>query len=268
MSSVCPLFMVAGIGDGSGPDYLNKVATELNQAGAEALYLTPIHPYRHVEQLLWNRLHHSRSMTTPPIHQKRFLDITKDEIHELVDTDILAAFAFACAALLKFMKLELESTNKVAHTYLHLIEQDSSARAWEIDHKHSCDLPLLWLHSLPNMVNNSTSKFWSEVQVQSEIIGFTSSFPVDPLVALTFIPVSSYLRVLYVDQNTMTITIVLFKTKVPAPQVHGQWIFYFSVDNVVFMGGQRVNLNLVGDPCKIVYNQSRLVNTIVFKGNL
>ncbi|KAG1836144.1 hypothetical protein DFJ58DRAFT_847136 [Suillus subalutaceus] len=80
-------------------------------------------------------------------------------------------------------------------------------------------------------------------------------------------PLSSYLRVLYIDQNTMTITIVLFKTKVPAPQVHGQWMFYFSVDNMVFVGGQRVNLNLVGDPCKIVYNQSRLVNTIVFKGN-
>ncbi|KAG1842269.1 hypothetical protein DFJ58DRAFT_732128 [Suillus subalutaceus] len=51
--------------------------------------------------------------------------------------------------------------------------------------------------------------------------------------ALASFLVSSYLRVLYVDQNTMTITIVFFKTKVPAPQVHSQRIFYFSVDNVV-----------------------------------
>jgi NADP-dependent 3-hydroxy acid dehydrogenase YdfG len=63
MSSIRPLFVVAGIGNGSGtgaatarlfaksgyrvalisrgPEYLNKLATELNQAGAEVLYLTP-----------------------------------------------------------------------------------------------------------------------------------------------------------------------------------------------------------------------------------
>ncbi|KAG1841765.1 hypothetical protein F4604DRAFT_1690254 [Suillus subluteus] len=51
-------------------------------------------------------------------------------------------------------------------------------------------------------------------------------------------------------------------TKVPAPQVHGQQIFYFSVDNVVFMGGQRVNLNLVGNMDLSVLNVARMCKTM------
>ncbi|KAG2108465.1 uncharacterized protein F5147DRAFT_695138 [Suillus discolor] len=113
MSSVRPLFVVAGIGNGTGtgaatarlfaksgyrvalisrgPEYLNKPATEISQAGGEVLI--PIHIAGYG---VW----------------KPFLDITEDEVRESIETNILAAFAFAREALLEFTKLELETANE------------------------------------------------------------------------------------------------------------------------------------------------------------
>ncbi|KAG1903624.1 uncharacterized protein F5891DRAFT_947156, partial [Suillus fuscotomentosus] len=43
---------------------------------------------------------------------KLFLDITEDEVRESIDTNVLAAFAFAREALLEFTKLEFETANE------------------------------------------------------------------------------------------------------------------------------------------------------------
>jgi len=43
---------------------------------------------------------------------KPFLDITEDEVRESIDTNVVAAFAFARAALLEMTKLELETARE------------------------------------------------------------------------------------------------------------------------------------------------------------
>lgn len=142
MSSVRPLFVVAGIGNGTGtgaatarlfaksgyrvalisrgPDYLNKLATELNQAGGEAATF-PLKDYTpaSIKSAFTSLKSHwpSSPLRVAVFNAgygvwKPFLDITEDEIRESIDTNILAAFAFARAALLEFTKLEFETANE------------------------------------------------------------------------------------------------------------------------------------------------------------
>lgn len=142
MSSVRPLFVVAGIGNGTGtgaatarlfaksgyrvalisrgPDYLNKLATELNQAGGEAATF-PLKDYTPASiKSAFSSLksHWPSSPLRVAVFNagygvwKPFLDITEDEVRESIDTNILAAFAFARAALLEFTKLEFETANE------------------------------------------------------------------------------------------------------------------------------------------------------------
>ncbi|KAG2136032.1 hypothetical protein DEU56DRAFT_887740 [Suillus clintonianus] len=142
MSSVRPLFVVAGIGNGSGtgaatarlfaksgyrvalisrgPEHLNKLATELNQSGGEAATF-PIKDYTPASiQSAFASLksHWPSSPLRVAVFNagygvwKPFLDITEDEVRESIDTNIVAAFAFARATLLEFTKLELETASE------------------------------------------------------------------------------------------------------------------------------------------------------------
>lgn len=142
MSSVRPLFVVAGIGNGTGtgaatarlfaksgyrvalisrgPDYLSKLATELNQAGGEAATF-PLKDYTPASiksAFASLKSHWPSSPLRVAVFNagygvwKPFLDITEDEVRESIDTNVLAAFAFARAALLEFTKLELETANE------------------------------------------------------------------------------------------------------------------------------------------------------------
>ncbi|KAG2108453.1 uncharacterized protein F5147DRAFT_753378 [Suillus discolor] len=110
MSSVRPLFVIAGIGNGTaatarlfaksgyrvalfsrGPDYLSKLAAEINQAGGEAAAF-PLNDY-----------------TTASIRSAfAFLK----QVRESIDTNILVAFAFAREVLLEFTKLWSETANE------------------------------------------------------------------------------------------------------------------------------------------------------------
>jgi NAD(P)-dependent dehydrogenase (short-subunit alcohol dehydrogenase family) len=142
MSSIRPLFVVAGIGNGSGtgaatarlfaksgyrvalisrgPEYLNKLATELNQAGAEAAAfpLADYTPGSIKSAFASIKSHWPSSPLRVAVFNagygiwKPFLEITEDEVRESIDTNILAAFAFSRAALLEFTKLDLETANE------------------------------------------------------------------------------------------------------------------------------------------------------------
>ncbi|KAG1822408.1 hypothetical protein EV424DRAFT_1644109 [Suillus variegatus] len=142
MSSVRPLFVVAGIGNGSGtgaatarlfaksgyrvalisrgPEYLNKLATEISQAGGEAAAF-PLNDYTTPSiksAFAALKSHWPSSPLRVAVFNagygvwKPFLDITEDEVRESIDTNILAAFAFSREALLEFTKLELETANE------------------------------------------------------------------------------------------------------------------------------------------------------------
>ncbi|KAG2159409.1 uncharacterized protein EDB93DRAFT_1275270 [Suillus bovinus] len=142
MSSVRPLFVVAGIGNGTGtgaatarlfaksgyrvalisrgPDYLNKLATEINQAGGEAAPF-PLKDYTTASiksAFASLKSHWPSSPLRVAVFNagygvwKPFLNITEDEVRESIDTNILAAFAFARETLLEFTKLDFETADE------------------------------------------------------------------------------------------------------------------------------------------------------------
>ncbi|KAG0698329.1 hypothetical protein DFH29DRAFT_1081833 [Suillus ampliporus] len=142
MSSVRPLFVVAGIGNGTGtgaatarlfaksgyrvalisrgPEHLNKLAAELNQAGGEVATF-PLKDYTPASiksAFASLKSHWPSSPLRVALFNagygvwKPFLDITEDEVRESIDTNVVAAFSFARAALLEFTKLELETANE------------------------------------------------------------------------------------------------------------------------------------------------------------
>jgi len=142
MSSVRPLFVVAGIGNGTGtgaatarlfaksgyrvalisrgPEHLQKLAAELNQAGGEVATF-PLKDYTpaSIKSAFASLKSH---WPTSPLRValfnaaygiwKPFLEVTEDELRESIDTNIVAAFAFARAALLEITKLDLEAPNE------------------------------------------------------------------------------------------------------------------------------------------------------------
>ncbi|KAG2366351.1 hypothetical protein BDR07DRAFT_1480222 [Suillus spraguei] len=142
MSSVRPLFVVAGIGNGSGtgaatarlfaksgyrvalisrgPDYLNKLAGEINEAGGEVATF-PLDDYTPTSiksAFASIKSHWPSSPLRVAVFNagygvwKPFLEVTEDEVRESVDTNIVAAFAFARAAILEFTQLEFETANE------------------------------------------------------------------------------------------------------------------------------------------------------------
>ncbi|KAJ8596034.1 NAD(P)-binding protein [Rhizopogon salebrosus TDB-379] len=142
MSSVRPLFVVAGIGNGTGtgaatarlfaksgyrvalisrgPEHLDKLAAELKQAGGEVATF-PLKDYTPGSIKLSFASIKSLWPTSPLRVAlfnagygvwKPFLEITEDDVRESLDTNVVAAFAFARAALLEITKLELETPNE------------------------------------------------------------------------------------------------------------------------------------------------------------
>ncbi|KAF9224769.1 NAD(P)-binding protein [Gyrodon lividus] len=140
MSSIRPLFVVAGIGNGTGtgaasarlfgklgyrvalisrgPEHLNKVANEINQNGGEAAPF-PVSDYtpnsiRSAFSSVRSRFPASTSPLRVAVFNagygiwKPFLEITDEEIRESLDTHVVASFAFSREVLLEFTKNDPE----------------------------------------------------------------------------------------------------------------------------------------------------------------
>ncbi|KAH7882942.1 hypothetical protein F5I97DRAFT_1930556 [Phlebopus sp. FC_14] len=140
--SVRPLFVVAGIGNGTGTgaasarlfaksgyrvalisrgvEHLNKLAKELNENGGEATTF-PISDYS--PQSIRSAFASIKStFPTSPLRVavfnagygiwKPFLQITDEEVKESLDTNVLAAFAFSREVLLDFTKQDVEDPSE------------------------------------------------------------------------------------------------------------------------------------------------------------
>jgi len=137
-----PIFVVAGVGSGTGTgaasaqlfakagyrvaliarnaDHLKKTADDINAAGGEAASF-PLKAYTHgdihtafeaikkhwpneeIRVAVWNAGHGV---------WKGFLDITPEEVQDSVDTNIVAAFAFARESILAFKNLQPNEAGK------------------------------------------------------------------------------------------------------------------------------------------------------------
>ncbi|KAH7911491.1 hypothetical protein BJ138DRAFT_1113160 [Hygrophoropsis aurantiaca] len=142
MSFTRPLFVVAGIGNGSGtgaasarafakvgyrvalisrgPEHLNKLATEINETGGEAKSF-PVEDYTPASIKSAFKALKSEWPTSPVRVAvfnvgygvwKPFLEISEGEVRESLDTNVIAAFAFARESLLEITNQELESPNE------------------------------------------------------------------------------------------------------------------------------------------------------------
>ncbi|KAH7920421.1 NAD(P)-binding protein [Leucogyrophana mollusca] len=142
MSSARPLFVVAGLGNGSGtgaasarvfakagyrvalisrgPEHLSKLESEINQAGGEAKAF-PVNDY--TPSSIKSAFTSLKSQwPSSPLRValfnaghgvwKPFLDITEEEVRESIDTNVIAAFAFARETLLEFTKQDFEAESE------------------------------------------------------------------------------------------------------------------------------------------------------------
>ncbi|KAI6096064.1 hypothetical protein EDD16DRAFT_695044 [Pisolithus croceorrhizus] len=144
MSSVRPLFIVAGIGNGTGtgasaarlfsqkgykvalisrgPESLNKLAKELNQHGGEAVGF-PVQDYspnsiRAAFAAIRAHFPPSSSRLRVALFNaahgvwKPFLETTDEELRDSLDVNVAAAFAFSQEVITDFLKLEFEEPNE------------------------------------------------------------------------------------------------------------------------------------------------------------
>ncbi|KIJ63659.1 hypothetical protein HYDPIDRAFT_113163 [Hydnomerulius pinastri MD-312] len=144
MSSIRPLFVVAGVGNGSGtgaasarlfaksgyrvalisrgPDHLNKLASEINQNGGEAAAF-PVSDYTPDSiRSAFSSIRSKFPASTSPLRVavfnagygvwKPFLQITDEEVRESLDTNVIAAFAFSKEVLLEFTKNDVEDASE------------------------------------------------------------------------------------------------------------------------------------------------------------
>ncbi|KAF8842841.1 NAD(P)-binding protein [Paxillus ammoniavirescens] len=144
MSSIRPLFVVAGVGNGTGtgaasarlfgrlgyrvalisrsPEHLNKVANEINQNGGEAAAF-PVSEYTpNSIRSAFSTIRSHFPASTSPLRVavfnagygiwKPFLEITDEEVRESLDTHVVAAFAFSREALLEFTKNDPETASE------------------------------------------------------------------------------------------------------------------------------------------------------------
>lgn len=143
MSSLRPLFVVAGIGNGTGtgaaaarlfarkgykvalisrgPESLNKLAAELSQHGEAAGF--PIQDYspdsiRSAFAAIRTHFPSSSSPFRAALFNvgygiwKPFLEITDEELHKSLDINVAAAFAFSREVITEFLKLGFEDPSE------------------------------------------------------------------------------------------------------------------------------------------------------------
>jgi len=144
MSAIRPLFVVAGIGNGSGtgassarlfgklgyrvalisrgPEHLNKLANEINHNGGEAAPF-PVPDYTPPSiRSAFSSIRTHFPVSTSPLRVavfnagygvwKPFLDITEEETRESLDVNVLAAFIFSREVLLEFTKNDIEQASE------------------------------------------------------------------------------------------------------------------------------------------------------------
>ncbi|KAH0831181.1 hypothetical protein J3R83DRAFT_13758 [Lanmaoa asiatica] len=143
MPAIRPLFVVAGVGNGSGqllairlfgklgyrvalisrgPEHLYKLANEINQNGGEAAPF-PVPDYtpasvRSVFSNIRNRFPVPSSPLRVAVFNagygvwKPFLDVTEEEVRESLDINVLAAFTFSREVLLEFTKNDFEQPSE------------------------------------------------------------------------------------------------------------------------------------------------------------
>ncbi|KAI6126684.1 hypothetical protein F5141DRAFT_350839 [Pisolithus sp. B1] len=144
MSSVRPLFVVAGVGNGAGTgasaarlfaqkgykvalisrgqESLNKLAEELSQHGGEAAGF-PVQDYSpNSIRAAFAAIRSHFSPSSSPLRValfnaghgvwKPFLEITDEELHNSLDINVAAAFAFSREVITDFLKLEFEDPSE------------------------------------------------------------------------------------------------------------------------------------------------------------
>jgi len=142
MAARRPIFVVAGVGNGTGTgaasahvfakagyrvaliarnaDHLKKTAEEIKSAGGDAVSF-PIKAYTHGElhtAFEAIKKHWPDEEIRVSVFNagqgvwKPFLDITPEEVQSSVDTNIVAAFAFARESILAFKGLQLNEAGK------------------------------------------------------------------------------------------------------------------------------------------------------------
>ncbi|KAI6096066.1 hypothetical protein EDD16DRAFT_1501019 [Pisolithus croceorrhizus] len=144
MSSVRPLFVVAGVGNGTGtgasaarlfaqkgykvalisrgPESLNKLAEELSQHGGEAAGF-PVQDYSpNSIRAAFAAIRAHFPPSSSPLRValfnagygvwKPFLEITDEELHNSLDINVAAAFAFSREVITDFLKLEFEDSSE------------------------------------------------------------------------------------------------------------------------------------------------------------
>ncbi|KAF8556614.1 NAD(P)-binding protein [Imleria badia] len=144
MSAIRPLFVVAGIGNGSGtgassarlfgklgyrvalisrgPEHLNKLANEISQNGGEAApFSVPDYTPASIRSA-FSTIRTQFPVATSPLRVavfnagygvwKPFLDITEEEVRESLDVNVLAASTFSREVLLEFTKNDLEQASE------------------------------------------------------------------------------------------------------------------------------------------------------------
>ncbi|KAG8216050.1 hypothetical protein J3R82DRAFT_8049 [Butyriboletus roseoflavus] len=144
MSAIRPLFVVAGIGNGTGTgaasarlfgklgyrvalisrgaEHLNKLANEINENGGEAApFPIPDYTPASIRSGFSNIRTHFPASSSPlrvAVFNagqgiwKPFLDVTDEEVRESLDVNALAAFIFAREVLLEFTKNEFEQPSE------------------------------------------------------------------------------------------------------------------------------------------------------------
>ncbi|EKM51039.1 uncharacterized protein PHACADRAFT_151523 [Phanerochaete carnosa HHB-10118-sp] len=144
--SVRPVFVVAGIGNGTGtgastarlfaksgyrvaliarnPEHLNKLAKEINDAGFEAAafpvkdyaYQTVLGVFDAVRAYQWSGSEKAEvrvalwNAGSAPF--KKFLDVTEEDLARSLDSHVTAPFAFSRQAILTFQKNEIDSLGR------------------------------------------------------------------------------------------------------------------------------------------------------------
>ncbi|KAI6124083.1 hypothetical protein EV401DRAFT_2055964 [Pisolithus croceorrhizus] len=130
-STKLPLFVVAGVGNGTGykvalisrgPESLNKLAEELSQHGGEAAGF-PVQDYSpNSIRAAFAAIRAHFPPSSSPLRValfnagygvwKPFLEITDEELHNSLDINVAAAFAFSREVITDFLKLEFEDSSE------------------------------------------------------------------------------------------------------------------------------------------------------------